>query len=79
MICAQSDDPIEQWRTAKHAANQAIADAGGTISHHHGVGTDHRDAYATEIGSLAVETLRAVKRTLDPDNVMNPGILIPED
>lgn len=51
----------------------------GTIFHHHGVGTDHRDAYATEIGSLAVETLRAVKRTLDPDNVMNPGILIPED
>lgn len=76
VICAQSDDPVEQWRTAKRAANQAIADAGGTISHHHGVGTDHRDAYATEIGPLAVETLRAVKQTLDPDDVMNPGILI---
>ncbi|WP_202867987.1 FAD-binding oxidoreductase [Kribbella sindirgiensis] len=78
VICAQSDDPIEQWRTAKRAANQAIADAGGTISHHHGVGTDHRDAYATEIGHLAVESLRAVKQALDPDNVMNPGILLPE-
>ena len=78
VICAQSDDPIEQWRTAKHAANQAIADAGGTISHHHGVGTDHRDAYATEIGPLAIETLRAVKNALDPGNVMNPGVLVPE-
>ncbi|TDO67312.1 alkyldihydroxyacetonephosphate synthase [Kribbella sp. VKM Ac-2571] len=78
VICAQSDDPIEQWRTAKRAASQAIADAGGTISHHHGVGTDHRDAYATEIGPLAIETLRAVKNTLDPGNVMNPGVLLPE-
>jgi alkyldihydroxyacetonephosphate synthase len=78
VICAQADDPVEQWRTAKRAANQAIADAGGTISHHHGVGTDHRDAYAAEIGPLGIETLRAVKHVLDPGNVMNPGLLLPE-
>jgi alkyldihydroxyacetonephosphate synthase len=76
VICAQSDNPIEQWRTAKYAANQAIADAGGTITHHHGVGTDHRTAYHAEIGSLAVEALQAVKHTLDPDGVLNPGILL---
>ncbi|WUJ73925.1 FAD-binding oxidoreductase [Kribbella soli] len=76
VICAQSDDPIQQWRTAKYAANQAIADAGGTITHHHGVGTDHRAAYHAEIGSLAVEALQAVKHTLDPDGVLNPGILL---
>ncbi|MFF0339119.1 FAD-binding oxidoreductase [Kribbella sp. NPDC004875] len=79
VICAQSDDPVAQWRSAKAAANQAIATAGGTISHHHGVGTDHRDAYATEIGPLAVEALRAVKHTLDPDAILNPGILLAED
>ncbi|MFF0266100.1 FAD-binding oxidoreductase [Kribbella sp. NPDC004536] len=77
VICAQTDDPVTQWRTAKAAASQAIADAGGTISHHHGVGTDHRDAYTAEIGPLAVEALQAVKQTLDPHNVMNPGILLP--
>ncbi|TDW71336.1 FAD-binding oxidoreductase [Kribbella pratensis] len=76
VICAQSDDPVEQWLTAKYAANHAIADAGGTITHHHGVGTDHRTAYHAEIGSLAVEALQAVKHTLDPDGVLNPGILI---
>ncbi len=76
VICAQTDDPVAQWRTAKVAANQAIATAGGTISHHHGVGTDHRDAYAAEIGPLAVEALHAVKQVLDPDGVMNPGILL---
>ncbi|MEU8223331.1 FAD-binding oxidoreductase [Kribbella sp. NPDC048915] len=77
VICAQADDPVEQWRTAKRAANQAIADAGGTITHHHGVGTDHRDAYVAEIGPLAVEALQAVKQTLDPVGVLNPGILLP--
>lgn len=79
VICAQADDPVEQWRTAKQAANQAIAAAGGTISHHHGVGTDHRDAYTAEIGPLAIKALQAVKHTLDPHNVMNPGILLPEN
>jgi alkyldihydroxyacetonephosphate synthase len=76
VICAQTDDPVEQWRTAKAAASEAIAAAGGTITHHHGVGTDHRDAYAAEIGPLAVEALQAVKKVLDPDGVLNPGILL---
>ncbi|MDX3001308.1 FAD-binding oxidoreductase [Kribbella solani] len=79
VICAQADDPIAQWRSAKSAANQAIATVGGTISHHHGVGTDHRDAYIAEIGPLAVEALQAVKTTLDPNHVLNPGILLPEN
>jgi alkyldihydroxyacetonephosphate synthase len=41
------------------------------------VGTDHRDAYAAEIGPLAIESLQAVKRVLDPHNILNPGILVP--
>ncbi|MFF1818920.1 FAD-binding oxidoreductase [Kribbella sp. NPDC058245] len=76
IICAQNDEPIDQWHKAKLAANAAIAKAGGTISHHHGVGTDHREAYAMEIGPLAVEVLQAVKGVLDPARVLNPGILL---
>ena len=78
VISAQTDDPVAQWRTAKHAATQAIGAVGATITHHHGVGTDHREAYAAEIGPLAVEALQAVKRVVDPDGVMNPGVLLPE-
>ncbi|NEA33322.1 FAD-binding oxidoreductase [Streptomyces sp. SID13031] len=77
VISAQTDDPVAQWRQAKTAASQAIAAAGGTITHHHAVGTDHRDAYAAEIGPLAIETLQAVKRVLDPNGILSPGILIP--
>lgn len=73
---AQLDDPVAQWNTAKAAASDAILDAGGSITHHHGVGVDHRHHYAREIGPLAIEALRAVKATLDPVGILNPGVLL---
>jgi alkyldihydroxyacetonephosphate synthase len=76
VAAAQSDDPLAQWQKAKQAANDAIIAAGGSITHHHGVGTDHRDHYAQQVGPLAIEALRAVKRTFDPNGIMNPGVLI---
>ncbi|WP_019630332.1 FAD-binding oxidoreductase [Actinomadura atramentaria] len=76
VTCAAADDPIAQWRAAKDAAGRAIRDAGAAITHHHGVGTDHRELYAEEVGPLAVEALAAVKRVLDPEGVLNPGVLI---
>jgi alkyldihydroxyacetonephosphate synthase len=76
VACAQLQDPVAQWRAAKAAAGDAILAAGGSITHHHGVGVDHRDLYAREIGPLGVGLLRAVKRTLDPAGIMNPGILL---
>ncbi|MEU7380436.1 FAD-binding oxidoreductase [Streptomyces sp. NPDC042207] len=79
VVSAQGDDPVAHWAPAKRAANEAILAAGGTISHHHGVGTDHRDGYVREAGPLGVEALRAVKRRLDPDGLLNPGVLLPLD
>ncbi|MEU6740406.1 FAD-binding oxidoreductase [Streptosporangium sandarakinum] len=76
VVTAQSADPLGQWEAAKNAVNETIVAAGGTISHHHGVGRDHRDAYAAEIGELGVEILRGIKERLDPDGVLNPGVLI---
>jgi alkyldihydroxyacetonephosphate synthase len=77
VACAQADDPIAQWREAKAAAMAAIAGAGGSISHHHGVGRDHRAWLTDEIGELGVAALSAVKQKLDPTGVLNPGILLP--
>jgi alkyldihydroxyacetonephosphate synthase len=74
--CAMLDDPIAQWRVAKAAANDAIIASGASITHHHGVGVDHRNHYAQEIGDLGVDVLRAVKGAVDPDGIMNPGVLI---
>ncbi|MFG2132818.1 FAD-binding oxidoreductase [Streptomyces sp. NPDC048751] len=77
VVSAQGDDPVAHWTRAKRAANEAILAAGGTISHHHGVGTDHRDWYVREAGPLGVDALRAVKERLDPSGVLNPGVLLP--
>ncbi|HEY8481865.1 MAG TPA: FAD-binding oxidoreductase [Spirillospora sp.] len=77
VVSAQGKDPVAHWGAAKRAAGDAIIDAGGTISHHHGVGTDHRDWYAREIGPLGVAVLRAVKDRVDPAGILNPGVLVP--
>ncbi|WP_338904151.1 FAD-binding oxidoreductase [Streptomyces nigra] len=79
VVSAQGEDPLKHWERAKRAANDAIIEAGGTITHHHGVGTDHRDWYVREAGALGVEALRAVKRRLDPSGLLNPGVLLPLD
>jgi len=76
VAAAQLPDPIAQWRRAKAAAGDAIAALGATITHHHGVGTDHLPWYEREIGELGIATLRAVKRTLDPAGILNPGVLL---
>jgi alkyldihydroxyacetonephosphate synthase len=79
VACAQLENPIAQWEAAKAAASEAILAAGASITHHHGIGADHRDLYPREVGELGVEVLRAVKRTLDPAGILNPGILLPAD
>ncbi|MFG3102081.1 FAD-binding oxidoreductase [Streptomyces sp. NPDC048182] len=79
VVSAQGEDPVAHWTRAKHAAGDAILAAGGTITHHHAVGTDHRDWYVREVGPLGVEALHAVKRRLDPAGVLNPGVLLPGD
>jgi alkyldihydroxyacetonephosphate synthase len=76
VVCAQNADPVAQWREAKQAANRAIIDHGGTITHHHAVGTDHAAAYAEEVGPVGLAALRAVKRELDPAGILNPGVLL---
>lgn len=77
VVAGQRGNPIEQWRTAKTAASAAIVANGGTITHHHAVGADHRPWMRDEIGALGVEVLRAVKAVLDPAGILNPGKLIP--
>ncbi|GHK01552.1 alkyldihydroxyacetonephosphate synthase [Streptomyces sp. Y2F8-2] len=79
VVSAQGEDALAHWAHAKRAANEAILAAGGTISHHHGVGTDHREWYVREAGPLGIGALQAVKRRLDPAGLLNPGVLLPAD
>ena len=67
--------PIEQWLKMKKAASSAMVKNGAAISHHHGVGVDHKIYYEKQIGETALKGLRAMKQTLDPDHLLNPGKL----
>ena len=68
---------IQQWQEIKSAANEALVAAGGTSTHHHAVGRMHRpNAYDVQRPSLFADSIRAVKKTLDPNGVLNPGVLI---
>ncbi|OBF26499.1 flavoprotein [Mycobacterium sp. ACS1612] len=77
VVAGQRGNPIEQWRKAKAAASDAMVRTGGTITHHHAVGADHRPWMRDEVGDLGVAVLRAVKATLDPAGILNPGKLFP--
>jgi alkyldihydroxyacetonephosphate synthase len=75
-----ADDPeatLERWRKLKTAASDAIVAGGGTISHQHGVGTDHAPWLAAEKGELGLRALRDLFRSFDPDGLLNPGKLVP--
>jgi len=67
---------LSQWRVIKAAASDALLAAGGTITHHHAVGRDHRPWYDRQRPALFAAGLRAVKRELDPHGILNPGVLI---
>ncbi|MEI8080355.1 MAG: FAD-binding oxidoreductase [Actinomycetes bacterium] len=73
---ADANDPIGQWKAAKAAACDALVAHGATITHHHAVGRDHQPWMVDEIGQSGVDLLKAIKSYLDPDTILNPGVLI---
>ena len=76
-LARQEDDAMAQWSAAKTAASEAIMAGGGTITHHHAIGRDHRQWMRAEVGELGIELIRAAKERLDPAGIMNPGKLLP--
>jgi len=67
---------VEQWDEIKAAVSEALIDAGGTITHHHAVGRDHRPWYDRQRPAPFAAALRAAKAELDPAGMLNPGVLL---
>jgi alkyldihydroxyacetonephosphate synthase len=72
---ARRGEELEQWAAIKRVCSDAVIEHGGTITHHHAVGRDHRPGYDRERPDLFAAVLRAAKATLDPGGVLNPGVL----
>jgi alkyldihydroxyacetonephosphate synthase len=73
---ARRGDEVAQWDEIKAAVSEVVIDAGGTITHHHAVGRDHRPWYDRQRPGPFADALRAAKEQLDPKAVLNPGVLI---
>jgi alkyldihydroxyacetonephosphate synthase len=73
---ARRGEEVEQWAAVKRAVSDAILEAGGTITHHHAVGRDHRPWYDRQRPEPFALALRAAKGALDPAGIMNPGVLV---
>jgi alkyldihydroxyacetonephosphate synthase len=76
MAPARRGGEVGQWREIKEAAAEAVIEGGGTITHHHAVGRDHRPWYDRQRPAPFAAALRAAKAELDPAAIMNPGVLI---
>ena len=66
---------LAAWREIKQAANESVINHGGTITHHHAVGRDHRSGYERETDPLFRCMLAAAKHAVDPQGILNPGVL----
>jgi alkyldihydroxyacetonephosphate synthase len=73
---AARGEEVQQWEQIKRAASDAVIAEGGTITHHHAVGRDHRRWYDQQRPGPFAQALRAAKAAVDPAGVMNPGVLI---
>jgi alkyldihydroxyacetonephosphate synthase len=73
---ASRGEEVEQWQAIKRAVSDAVIAEGGTITHHHAVGRDHRPWYDCQRPDAFASALRAAKGALDPAAVMNPGVLL---
>jgi alkyldihydroxyacetonephosphate synthase len=73
---ARRGEEIEQWDAIKRAVSDAVIGEGGTITHHHAVGRDHRPWYEEQRPDRFADALRGAKAAIDPAGVMNPGVLV---
>jgi len=71
------ESDLEQWNKIKTAATGAILDGGGTLTHHHGIGTEHLPWIGREKGQLGLDLIAAIKASVDPEGILNPGKLVP--
>ena len=73
---ANADDTYCRWQALKTAASAAIIAHGGTISHQHGVGSEHLPYLAQEKGPLGIAAIQQLAATYDPNGLLNPGKLV---
>jgi len=74
----KGEDAWQRYQGVLREIAELTTSLGGSIQGCHGVGIEHRDNLDLEFSQVALETMRMIKSTFDPDNLMNPGKKIPD-
>ena len=74
---AQREQLADVYREGWRRVMGATLALGAGIAHHHGIGRVRREFLAGELGETGVALLRTLKHALDPDDLLNPGVLLP--
>jgi len=69
-------DGLEEYGVVKSAIQQAFVDNGGTLSHHHAVGTEHAEWLEQDISAPGVGMIKALFDGTDPGANLNPGKIV---
>jgi D-lactate dehydrogenase (cytochrome) len=79
-VLVDLDDPeqVERGEALYRAVVERALELGGTATGEHGIGTGKQRYLEPEHGAGAVETMRTIKRALDPTDTLNPGKIFPE-
>lgn len=75
-LAPDAEATLERWKSLKTAALEALVKQGATLSHQHGVGTDHLAYMGREKGETGLSMLEALRKSVDPDGLLNPGKLL---
>ncbi|MFD5476359.1 FAD-binding oxidoreductase [Streptomyces hawaiiensis] len=75
-VAGRPGDEVRIWDDIKAAASDVLHRFRATITHHHAVGRDHRPGYDLQRPDPFALALRAAKDALDPQRILNPGVLI---
>lgn len=75
----ETEEELRKVQAAAVAIFEKAIELGGALSGEHGVGTLKREFLARNLGAPAVDTMRRIKAALDPENVLNPGKVLPSD
>jgi len=72
-IGADTEAYLGQWEAMNAVVHEIVARYGGSISAEHGIGVMKRKLLPQVKDPVAIEVMRALKRTLDPNGILNPG------
>jgi FAD/FMN-containing dehydrogenases len=70
---------LDRWEDFNRIVHDIVVDMRGSISAEHGIGLLKREELRRYKDPVALELMRALKRALDPHNLLNPGKVLPPD